>query len=73
VLGAKETEQKRDLKGRLEMPRNAYVVLCVLVVTVGIVVVDVLFFRHHFLARLLANIGIVLVVAAFYLRFLKKA
>lgn len=55
------------------MPRNAYILLCILILTVGIVVVDVLFFRHHFLARLLANIGIVLVVAAFYLRFLKKA
>jgi hypothetical protein len=54
------------------MPRNAYVALCILVVTVGIVVVDVLLFRHHFLARLIANIGIVVVVAAFYLRFLKR-
>jgi hypothetical protein len=55
------------------MPRNAYVVLCVLIVTIGVVVVDALFFRHHFLARLLTNIGIVLVVGAFYLRFLRKA
>ena len=54
------------------MPRNAYVVLCILVVTAGIVIVDLLFFRHHFLERLIANIGIVLVVAAFYLRFLKN-
>lgn len=36
----------------------------------GIVVgVDILFFRHHVWARLLANVGIVLVFAAFYLRF----
>jgi hypothetical protein len=56
----------------IEMPRNAYVVLCILVVTVGIVVVDLLLFRHHFWPRLIANIGIVLVVAAFYLRFLKN-
>ncbi len=54
------------------MPRNAYVVLCIFVVTVGIVVVDVLLLRHHFLERLIANIGIVMVVAAFYFRFLKK-
>ena len=41
---------------------------------VGIVVgVDVLFFRHQFWARLIVNIGIVLVFVAFYLRFLKRA
>ena len=56
----------------IEMSRNTYVVLCILVVTVGIVIVDLLFFRHHFWPRLIVNIGIVLVVAAFYLRFLKK-
>ena len=54
------------------MPRNTYVVLCILVVTAGIVIVDLLFFRHRFLERLIANIGIVLVVAAFYFRFLKN-
>jgi len=38
---------------------------------VVIVGVDVLFFRHrqYALDRLLANVGIVLVFAAFYLRF----
>lgn len=54
------------------MPRNAYVVLCILIVTVGIVVVDVLFFRHNTLERLMVNVGIVLVVLAFFLRFLKN-
>lgn len=44
-----------------------YIVLLVVVV-VG---VDVLFFRHHFWARLLSNIGIVLIFAAVYLRFIK--
>ena len=43
----------------IEMSRHTYVVLCILVVTVGIVLVDLLFLRHHFLARLLVNIGIV--------------
>jgi hypothetical protein len=37
-----------------------------------IVGVDVLFFRGHFWARLIANIGIVLVFGAFYLRFLGR-
>ena len=33
---------------------------------VGVVVsADILFFRHHFAERLIANIGIVLVFAAF--------
>jgi len=35
-----------------------------------IVAVDALFFRNHLWERLLANIGIVLVFVAFYLRFL---
>jgi hypothetical protein len=33
--------------------------------------VDFLFLRNHFWARLLVNIAIVLVFAAFYLRFLR--
>ena len=36
-----------------------------------IVVVDVLFFRGHLWERLMVNVGIVLVFAAFGLRFLK--
>jgi hypothetical protein len=44
-----------------------YVVLMIAVV-VG---VDLLFFRNRFWERLIANIGIVLVFAAFYLRFLR--
>jgi type IV secretory pathway VirB2 component (pilin) len=39
-----------------------------IIVIVGI---DLLFFKDRFLARLMVNIGIVLVFAAFYLRFLK--
>jgi len=35
-----------------------------------IVTVDVLVFRNYFWERLMVNIGIVLVFAAFYLRFL---
>jgi len=34
-----------------------------------IVAVDVLIFRHHFWPRLMVNVGVVLVFAAFYLRF----
>ena len=46
----------------------AVYVVSLIVVVVG---VDVLFFRDRFWERLIANIGIVLVFAAFYLRFLK--
>jgi len=53
------------------MGRRAAVALYVLAMVAVVVGVDVLFFRHHFWARLIANIGIVLVFAAFYLRFLK--
>lgn len=45
-------------------------VLALIAVVVG---VDVSFFRHRFWERLMANVGIVLVFAAFALRFLKRA
>jgi type IV secretory pathway VirB2 component (pilin) len=41
------------------------------VMVVLVVGIDLLFFRNHFLERLIVNVGIVLVFAAFYLRFLK--
>ncbi len=46
------------------------VVLYVVLMAPVIIGVDLLFFRRHVWERLLANIGIVLVFAAFYLRFL---
>ncbi len=54
------------------MHKNIYVVIFVVVMVAVIVSLDILFFRHHFWERLMANIGIVLVFAAFGLRFLKK-
>jgi uncharacterized membrane protein len=48
------------------------VVLFIVAMITVIVSVDFLFFRHRFWERLMVNIGIVLVFAAFYLRFLKK-
>ena len=38
-----------------------------------VVIVDLLFFKNRFWERLIVNIGIVLVFAAFYLRFLKNS
>ena len=53
------------------MGRQAAVVLYVLAMVAVVVGVDVLFFRNRFWERLIANVGIVLVFVAFYLRFLK--
>jgi hypothetical protein len=55
------------------MGRQAGVVLYVLALVTVVVGADVLFFRHQFWERLMVNAGIVLVFAAFYLRFLKRA
>jgi hypothetical protein len=49
------------------------VVLYVLALVAVVVGVDVLFFRHQFWPRLMVNIGIVLVFAAFYSRFRKAS
>jgi type IV secretory pathway VirB2 component (pilin) len=48
------------------------VALYIIVLIAVVVGVDILFFKNRFLERLLVNIGIVLVFAAFYLRFLKN-
>jgi hypothetical protein len=54
------------------MGKQAVVALYVLALIAAIVGVDVLFFRNRFGERLMVNVGIVLVFAAFYLRFLKR-
>jgi hypothetical protein len=54
------------------MGRQVAVVLYVVAMAAVIVGIDFLFFRHRFWERLTVNIGIVLVFAAFYLRFLKR-
>ncbi|HEY6493013.1 MAG TPA: hypothetical protein VIZ43_07045 [Trebonia sp.] len=54
------------------MGRQPLVVIYVLAMVAVVVAVDVLFFRHQFWPRLISNIGIVLVFAAFYLRFLRN-
>ena len=55
------------------MGRPAAVALYVVVMAAVVVAVDVLFFRGHVWERLGANVGIVLVFAAFYFRFLRHA
>jgi hypothetical protein len=51
------------------MSKQIIVAIYVVAMIAVIVGVDVAFFRDRFWARLIANIGIVLVFAAFYLRF----
>jgi hypothetical protein len=48
------------------MGRRAGLALYVLVLVAVLVVVDILFFRHHIWERLIANVGIVVVFVAFY-------
>ena len=55
------------------MERKPAVVLYVLALVAVIVALDILFFSHRFWERLMVNVGIVLVFAAFYLRFLKRS
>jgi hypothetical protein len=53
------------------MGRQVAGVLYVVAMVAVIVSVDLVFFRNRFWERLIANIGIVLVFVAFYLRFLR--
>jgi hypothetical protein len=55
-----------------EMSRQMAVVLYVVAMAAIITGVDLAFFRNRFWERLAVNIGIVLVFAAFYSRFLRR-
>jgi uncharacterized membrane protein len=58
----------------VDVPRNTYVGLIFALVLIAVVVaVDLLFFRDRFWERLIANVGIVLVFVAFFLRFLRTS
>jgi hypothetical protein len=54
------------------MGRQAVIVLYVLTLVAVVVGGDVLFFWNRFWERLTVNVGMVLVFAALYLRFLKR-
>jgi type IV secretory pathway VirB2 component (pilin) len=56
----------------MKMRRQIAVGLYVVSMAAIVVGVDLLFFRDRFRERLMANVGIVLVFGAFYLRFLKR-
>jgi hypothetical protein len=54
------------------MGNRPAVVLYLLVMVALVVGVDVFLFRDHFWERLIANVGIVLIFVACYLRFLRR-
>lgn len=54
------------------MGRQVAIALYVLAMIAVIVGVDFAFFRHRFWERLIVNIGVVFVFAAFYLRFFER-
>jgi hypothetical protein len=54
------------------MGRQAAIALYGLALVAVVVGVDVLFLRNWFWVRLMVNVGIVLVFAAVYFRFLKQ-
>jgi hypothetical protein len=54
------------------MGRQAAVALYLLVMAGVVVTVDILFFKHQFGPRLIANVGIVLVFAVFFVTFVKR-
>ena len=56
-----------------DLGRPAVLALYVAAMVAVIVGLDILFFRNRFWDRLMVNIGVVLVFAAFYLRFLGRS
>lgn len=56
----------------MKMNARVAAALYVLAMIAVIVALDIAVFRNRFWERLLVNAGIVLVFAAFYLRFLKR-
>jgi len=55
-----------------EMGNQMTTALYVILMAAVIVTIDFLFFKNRFWERLTVNVGIVLVFAAFYFRFLKR-
>jgi len=59
-------------RGELQMNRQVATVLYVVAMVAIIVGVDILFFKNRFWERLIVNVGIVAVFAAFYFRFFMR-
>jgi hypothetical protein len=56
----------------MRVKTRALLALYVILMATLIVAVDLLFFRNRLWPRLAANVGIVLIFAAFYFRFLTR-
>jgi hypothetical protein len=56
----------------VEMGRQLIIVLYVVAMAAVIIGIDVAFLRNRFWERLIVNIGIVLIFAAFYFGFLRR-
>jgi hypothetical protein len=65
------SEQRFFAQPVIEMTKSMFIVLYIVVLIAVVVGVDLLFFKNRLWERLMVNVGIVLVFAAFYLRFLK--
>jgi hypothetical protein len=55
------------------MSRQLALTIYILAMVAVVVGLDFAFFRHRFLERLIANIGVVLLFGAFYLRFFGRS
>jgi hypothetical protein len=69
LLGEKQSGSGSE--GCMTMGGRTASIIYVVAMVAVIVALDVAIFRVRFWERLMANVGIVLVFAAFYLRFLK--
>jgi hypothetical protein len=54
------------------MDKNLLTVIYLFLMLVSVVIVDIAFFRHMFIERLIANIGVVFIYLAFYLVLIKN-
>jgi hypothetical protein len=64
--------ESRTLQRGLKVGSQRTTALYVVLMAAFIVAIDFLFLKNRFWERLTVNIGIVLVFAAFYFRFLKR-
>lgn len=55
------------------MSKTTINIIYVLAMIISVVIVDIVFFRNRLWERLMANIGIILLYAAFYLAFLRHS
>jgi hypothetical protein len=72
LVGAIAGPLERRTFERAEVRSQTATALYVVLMAAVIAAVDLLFFKNRFWERLTVNMGIVLVFAAFYFRFLKR-